>query len=42
MYLEYLNQKGENSTQIMLSDIPMIITVILYIVTTIHIVYKLL
>jgi 4-hydroxybenzoate polyprenyltransferase len=42
MYLEYLNQKGENSTQIMLSDISMIITVILYIVTTIHIVYKLL
>jgi 4-hydroxybenzoate polyprenyltransferase len=40
MYLEYLNQKGENTTQIMLSDIPMIITVILYILTTIFIVYK--
>ena len=30
MYLEYLNNKGENSTQIMLTDFPMIITVILY------------
>lgn len=41
MYLEYLNLKGENTTQTMLSDFPMIITVILYIVTTIFIVYKL-
>ncbi len=40
MYLEYQNQKGENTTQIMLTDIPMIITVILYIVTTVLIVYK--
>lgn len=40
MYLEYLNQKGENTTQIMLSDIPMIITVLLYICTTVLIVYK--
>ncbi len=42
MYLEYLNQKGENTTQIMLTDIPMILTVILYIVTTVLIVYKVL
>lgn len=41
MYLEYLNQKGENTTQIMLTDIPMIVTVFLYICTTILIVYKL-
>ena len=41
MYLEYLNQKGENTTQIMLTDIPMIFTVFLYICTTILIVYKL-
>lgn len=40
MYLEYLNQKGENTTQIMLSDLPMIITVLLYICTTVLIVYK--
>ena len=40
MYLEYLNQKGENTTQIMLTDVPMIITVILYIATTVLIVYK--
>ncbi len=41
MYLEYQNQKGENTTQIMLSDIPMILTVILYIIATIIIVYNL-
>ncbi len=40
MYLEYLNQKGENTTQIMLTDLPMIITVILYAATTVLIVYK--
>jgi len=40
MYLEYLNQKGENTTQIMLTDIPMIMTVILYIATTVLIIYK--
>ncbi len=40
MYLEYLNQKGENTTHIMLTDIPMIFTIILYIVTTVLIVYK--
>lgn len=40
MYLEYLNQKGENTTNIMLTDLPMIITVILYITTTVLIVYK--
>jgi 4-hydroxybenzoate polyprenyltransferase len=40
MYLEYLNQKGENTTQIMLTDVPMILTVILYVATTVLIVYK--
>ena len=40
MYLEYLNQKGENTTQIMLTDIPMILTMFFYILTTIMIVYK--
>jgi 4-hydroxybenzoate polyprenyltransferase len=42
MYLEYLNQKGENTTQIMLTDVSMIMTVILYIATTVLIVYKIL
>ncbi len=40
MYLEYLNQKGENTTQILLTDIPMIVTVILYFAVTVLIVYK--
>jgi 4-hydroxybenzoate polyprenyltransferase len=40
MYLEYLNQKGENTTQIMLTDIPMIMTVLFYIAATVLIVYK--
>lgn len=40
MYLEYLNQKGENTTQIMLTDLPMILTVVLYAATTVLIVYK--
>jgi 4-hydroxybenzoate polyprenyltransferase len=40
MYLEYLNQKGENTTQVMLTDIPMIATVVLYAVTTVLIIYK--
>jgi len=40
MYLEYLNQKGENTTQVMLTDIPMITTVLLYAITTVLIIYK--
>jgi len=40
MYLEYLNQKGENTTQIMLTDLPMIVTVLLYSLTTVLIIYK--
>ena len=40
MYLEYLNQKGENTTQIMLTDLPMILTVLFYVATTVFIVYK--
>lgn len=40
MYLEYQNQKGENTTQIMLSDFQIIATVILYVLTTVLIVYK--
>jgi len=40
MYLEYLNQKGENTTQIMLTDVPIILNILLYVATTIMIVYK--
>jgi 4-hydroxybenzoate polyprenyltransferase len=40
MYLEYMSNKGENTTKIIATDLPMIITVILYIVTTVSIVYK--
>jgi 4-hydroxybenzoate polyprenyltransferase len=40
MYLEYMSKKGENTTRIMATDIPMIATVILYIITTILIIYK--
>lgn len=40
MYLEYQNKRGENTTQIMLTDIPMITTVIFYTITTMLIIYK--
>ena len=40
MYLEYQNHKGENTTQVMLTDIPMIFTVMLYFAVTVMIVYK--
>jgi len=40
MYLEYMSKKGENTTRIMATDIPMIVTVILYIIATVLIIYK--
>ncbi len=40
MYLVYINKKGENTTEILLTDLPMIFNVLLYILTTILIVYK--
>ena len=39
MYLEYMSNKGENTTKIIATDFPMIVTLILYIVTTILIIY---
>ena len=39
MYLEYMSNKGENTTKIIATDSPMIITLILYIVTTVLIIY---
>lgn len=40
MYLVYKNEQGENSTEIMLSDIPMILTVFLYFSAIVTIVYR--
>lgn len=40
MFLEYMNNKGENTTRIIATDIPMILTVILYVAATIVIVYR--
>lgn len=40
MYLEYMSKKGENTTRIMATDIPMIVTVILYVIATVLIIYK--
>lgn len=42
MYLVYKFDKGENTTRIMVSDIPMIITVLSYIIVTVLIIYKVL
>ena len=40
MYLVYMDQKGENTTEIMITDISMIVTVVLYILTTTLIIYS--
>lgn len=40
MYLEYINQQGENTTDIMLSDIPTIVNLALYFISCIFIIYK--
>lgn len=40
MYLEYQNNQGENTTQVMMTDIPMIVTVICYAIVTVLIIYK--
>jgi len=39
MYLEYMSSKGENTTRIIATDFPMVVTVVLYIVTTVLIIY---
>ncbi len=41
MYLEYINQKGENTTEILLKDIPTILNLLLYFVSCVVIIYKL-
>ncbi|MDR3627829.1 MAG: UbiA prenyltransferase family protein, partial [Ignavibacteriaceae bacterium] len=40
MYLVYLNNKGENTTEVMLTDLPMILNILLYIATVTLIIYK--
>lgn len=39
MFLVYMNKEGENTTQILLTDVPMISTVVLYVLTTLMIIY---
>ena len=39
MYLVYINQKGENTTEVMITDPAMIVNVLLYILTTTLIIY---
>jgi 4-hydroxybenzoate polyprenyltransferase len=39
MYLVYIAKKGENTTELLLSDIPTIINLVLYIITVVLIIY---
>jgi 4-hydroxybenzoate polyprenyltransferase len=41
MFLVYINQKGENTTNIMISDIPMITNIFLYLASVVFIIYYL-
>jgi len=40
MYLEYISNKGDNTTKIVFTDLQIILTVIIYTVTTVLIIYK--
>ncbi len=40
MYLVYMNSKGENTSKILVSDLPMIINILLYILFSVLIIYK--
>ncbi len=40
MYLVYIGKKGENTSELLLSDLPMIINLILYVSTIILIIYR--
>ena len=40
MYLVYIGKKGENTSELLLSDLPMIINLILYVLTIIVIIYR--
>lgn len=41
MFLVYINEEGENTTKIMITDLPMIFTIVLYIITSVFIIYDL-
>ncbi len=40
MYLEYISNKGDNTTKIVFTDLQLIVTVLTYIITTVLIIYK--
>jgi len=40
MYLEYISNKGDNTTKIVFSDLQLILTVLIYAITTVSIIYK--
>ena len=40
MYLVYIGKKGENTSELLLTDIPMIVNILLYIITVIAIIYR--
>ncbi len=40
MYLEYISNKGDNTTKIVFSDLQLISTVLIYAITTVLIIYK--
>jgi len=40
MYLEYISNKGDNTTKIVFTDVQLIITILAYTTTTILIIYK--
>lgn len=40
MYLVFIGKKGENTVQLLVTDIQMIVNLFLYILTTIYIIYK--
>ncbi len=40
MYLEYISNKGDNTTKIVFTDVQLIITILAYTITTILIIYK--
>ena len=40
MFLEYISNKGDNTTRIVFTDLQLIITVIVYTITTVLIIYK--
>lgn len=42
MYLVYISEKGENATEVMITDIPMLFNTVLYVLTTTLILYKIL